>query len=99
MRYRLALSCWLLLAPLAASADEADHDRARDALAAGEILPLGTVLSRIERSHPGQVLEVELERKGARWIYEIKIIRPGGGVAKLKLDALDASLLAQRERH
>ena len=47
----------------------------------------------------GNQLEVELERKGARWIYEIKIIRPGGGVAKLKLDARDASLLAQRERH
>jgi len=39
-----------------------DHDRARDAVQAGQVLPLKTVLERLERHHPGQVLEVELER-------------------------------------
>ncbi len=39
-----------------------DHDRARQALEAGEVLPLRTILDRVEREYPGQVLEVELER-------------------------------------
>jgi uncharacterized membrane protein YkoI len=39
-----------------------DHDRARQALEAGEVLPLRTILERVEREYPGQVLEVELER-------------------------------------
>ena len=49
-----------------------DHDRARQALEAGEVLPLRAIIERVERSYPGQVLEVELERDGGRWIYEIK---------------------------
>jgi hypothetical protein len=39
------------------------HDRARQAVEAGEILPLRTVLERVERDYPGQVLDVELERE------------------------------------
>lgn len=36
------------------------------------MLPLPTVLERLQRKVPGQVLEVELEQERERWIYEIK---------------------------
>ena len=36
-----------------------DHDRARQALEAGEVLPLRSILERVERDYPGQVLDVE----------------------------------------
>lgn len=75
-----------------------DHDRARQALEAGEVLPLRAIIERVERSYPGQVLEVELERDGGRWIYEIKTLRSGGMLVKLKVDARDGSILAARER-
>jgi hypothetical protein len=52
----LALGC---RAPAVASDD---HDRARQALEAGEVLPLRTILERVEREYPGQVVDVELER-------------------------------------
>jgi len=78
------------------------HDRARKALEAGEVLPLRTILERIERDYPGQVMDVELERQreaGAeRWVYEIKLLRTGGALVRLRVDARDGSVLSQRDR-
>lgn len=79
-----------------------DHDRARQALEAGQVLPLRTILERVEREYPGQVMDVELEREheGGRklWIYKIKVLRSGGTLIKLKLDARDGSVLGSKTR-
>jgi hypothetical protein len=88
-------------APLPAGAGERyehDHDRARQALEEGEILPLPAILERAERDVPGQVMAVELDRDDGRWIYEIKVLRKDGSLVKLKLDAHDGTLL-ERRRH
>jgi hypothetical protein len=71
--------------------DGHDHDRARQALENGEILPLRTILEQVERDVPGQIMEVELDRHDERWIYEIKVLRRGGALVKLKLDARDGA--------
>ncbi len=75
-----------------------DHDRARDAVQAGQVLPLKTVLERLEREQPGQVLEVELERDDGRWIYEVKLLQSGGRLVKLELDARSGEVLKRRDR-
>jgi uncharacterized membrane protein YkoI len=79
---------------------DADHDRARQALEAGEVLPLDAILKRIERDHPGQVLDVELElekRDGVeRWVYEVKLLRKGGALAKLEVDARTGSVISRK---
>jgi len=93
----LALTTGLILAIALPSYADSDHDRARQALEAGEILPLRTVLEKLARDVPGQVMEVELERRGERWIYEIKLLRPGGSLIKLKVDARDAAVLPARD--
>jgi uncharacterized membrane protein YkoI len=94
---RAALSAALLMALLGAGASQAgddhDHDRARQALESGEILSLRTILERVERDHPGQIMEVELEREDGRWLYEIKLLRTGGALVKLKIDARNGALL------
>ncbi|GAP38774.1 PepSY domain-containing protein [Piscinibacter sakaiensis] len=92
-----------LLAGLAAVASlparaDSEQDRARAAVQAGAVLPLRTVLERLEREHPGQVLEVELEREDGRWVYEIKLLQAGGRLVKLELDAATGELLRRRER-
>jgi len=79
------------------AADVGDHDRARQALEAGEILPLKTVLEKVDRDSPGQVMEVELERDKGRWVYEIKVLRPGGSLVKLRLDARDGTIIPHRD--
>lgn len=92
----LLLACSLAAAP--ALAGERDHDRARAALQAGEVLPLATVLQRVAQSHPGDVLEVELERQDGRWIYELKLLQRGGALVKLEVDARSGEVLKRKER-
>ena len=88
----------LALASPAFADDSEDHDRARQALEAGEILPLKAVLDKVSADTPGSVLEVELDRRHDRWVYEIKLLRPGGALSKLLVDARDGAVIAQRER-
>jgi len=90
----------VMAAPLAARADKVDHERARQAVQAGEVLPLPLLLERLQREQPGQVLEVELEQaKGSgQWIYEIRLLKAGGGLVKLKLDARTGTVMAGGER-
>lgn len=89
-----------LMLPLAASADskDADHDRARNALQAGEVMPLKSLLAQVERSHPGQVLEVELEQEHGQWVYEFKLLQANGRLLRLDLDARTGALLRERVR-
>lgn len=94
----LALCMPLLLLSPPALADR-DHDQARAAVQAGKVLPLKTLLERIERDHPGQVLEVELEQERERWLYEIKLLQPDGRLLKLELDAATAQVLRREERN
>lgn len=96
----LCLAGLLLTGPAQADGDrgEHDHDRARAAVQAGQALPLKAVLERLAREHPGEVLEVELERDDGRWIYEIKLLQAGGRLVRLELDAATGTVLRRAER-
>lgn len=85
--------------PLWASDDDDDHERARAALQAGQVLPLKQVLERLAQTHPGEVLEVELEQDHGRWRYEIKLLQAGGQLRKLKVDARTGEPLQRPPRH
>lgn len=93
----LAVVLTIVMASPPALADS-EQDRARAAVQAGRVLPLKTLLERLEREEPGQVLEVELEQDGGRWIYEIKLLQPGGRLVKLELDAARGTILRRQER-
>lgn len=90
----------LPMAPVLAKdhGDRGDHERAREAMTSGQVLPLRTVLERLEREHPGQVLEVELEQDEGQWIYEVKLLQNDGQLVKIKLDARTAAVLSSRAR-
>lgn len=90
-----ALTLALLAGPVAAWADS-DHDRARAALQAGEILPLPRLLETVAKDTPGHVLEVELDREHGQWVYELKILQPNGQIVKLKLDARNGNVLKRK---
>lgn len=82
-----------------AHADERqDHDRARAALRAGEVLSLQQVLEKVRRNYPGEVLDVELEREDGRWVYELKLLQTGGQLVRLDVDAKTAEVLRSRQR-
>ena len=100
-RLRIALTSLLLIGlaqPSAWGSDSRDHERARAAVEAGQVLPLPTLLERLRRTHPGQVLELELERDDGRWIYEVKLLQANGQLLKLDVDAATAQVLQVKRK-
>lgn len=82
-----------------ARADDAqDHERARGAVQAGQAMPWPLLRERLQRSHPGQVLALELEREDGRWVYEVKLLQADGQLLKLELDALSGRVLEMRRQ-
>lgn len=75
-----------------------DHDLARQALEQGQVLPLRTVLDRVEREYDGQALKVEFEHEDGRFIYEIRLLQRDGRLAKLKVDAVNGRVLGIKRK-
>lgn len=109
LRTALPLRRWLLsglaLCMLGAfpllRADErnhGDHAMALQALEQGRVLPLRTVLEKVERDYQGQALKVEFEQDDGRFIYEIRLLQSDGRMAKLKVDAVDGRVLDIRRK-
>lgn len=98
MKTAIAFLFALLLAASPAIAASDDHDRARRAVQAGEVLPLRTILENAARDCPGDVIETELEDWHGALAYEIKLITPEGRVVKLIYDARDGKLLKSKGR-
>ena len=49
-------------------------------------MPLDEILRRNEAEIGGRVIEIELERKGGGYVYEIKVLRSDGRKSELKFD-------------
>ena len=61
-------------------------------------VPLGSVLDKLEREMPGQVLKVEFERDDGRFVYKIRLLQPDGRMAGVKVDASDGRVLGIKRR-
>lgn len=84
----------LLAAPV--RADE-DHDRVRGAVERGEVLPLAEILARVHPPLGGEVVGVSVEREDGRWVYEFRVIEPGGRLVEVEVDAATARVLKREE--
>ncbi len=91
--FLLLLSSLALVSPDVRVEGRRDHERARAAVAAGEIRPLPDLLAEIERRYAGRVVETELEREDGRWVYEFKVLPPSGKVFEIHVDATTGALL------
>ena len=80
----------------AAPQERRDHERARAALEAGQIRPLSDLLAEVERRFRGRVIEADLERDDAQWLYELKILPPNGRIFVVELDAATGALVRSR---
>ena len=73
------------------------------ALRGAHVIGTGRTLEKARQACatvPGETtpLELELEREDRRWIYEVKLLQPGGRIVALEVDARSAELLKQRSR-
>jgi len=61
------------------------------------IQPMETILQSAREAVPGQVVEIELERKGNVWVYEVEVLpQSGGRKMELVFDAQTGALLSRR---
>lgn len=90
MRYLLP---FLLLLASPALAGDDDHERARQALERGEVLPLTRILEIAEKDAGGRVIEVDLDRDDGRYLYELELITPDGRLLEMEIDGANGRVL------
>lgn len=74
-----------------------DHLESRQLVKEGAILPLETILQRVNEQRPGKVLEVEQEFEKGRYIYEIELLGEDGIVWEMEIDAVTGEILELEE--
>jgi len=91
---KLVLVIFLVM-PGVMLAKDIDQDEAKLLRQEGAILPLEEILEAAQKQHSGRVIQVELEEKHGRYVYEVEIADNNGKVWEMKIDAHDATLLSQ----
>lgn len=87
----------IFLAGPAQADKDIDQAEAQALREQGVILPLADILENIQKTRPGRIMEVELEKKYSRYIYEIEIADSNGKVWELKIDASNGALISQEQ--
>ncbi len=75
------------------NAQAEDHNIAYKLLQNKEILSLEKILQINQKSMPGKVLEVELERENKVFIYEIEVLNDKGLVWEFKINAKTGQII------
>lgn len=88
----------ILVIPMGSDAragDEIDvgHEAARQLVESGRIRPLDAIVSRVIDRVPGKLIETKLEQEHGQIVYELKILRPGGRVQEVEVDAATGKIL------
>jgi uncharacterized membrane protein YkoI len=86
----------LLIFSLGTHAED-EHDRARRLRDAGDILPLEVIIERAQRERPGRILELHLEEKRNRMLYEVELVDEQGIVWELYFDARSGDLVKTKQ--
>jgi uncharacterized membrane protein YkoI len=77
---------------------DSEQDRALAALQRGEIRPLVELIPIIEADLGGQLVEIELERRGATWVYEAEVLGTNGLRLERDYDAATGAALGKPVR-
>lgn len=102
MKHRTALlsaalaGTLLVFAHHPAGADD-DQARARELSRSGRILPLETIAERAQAARPGRLLEIDLEERRGRYIYEVELLDARGRTWEIELDARTGEVLHSKE--
>jgi uncharacterized membrane protein YkoI len=83
----------VMAAPVAAAGEDGEHDSARRAVERGEALPLAEILARVRGDLGGEVTRVSFKREHGAWVYEFKVVEPGGRLVEVYVDAADGRIL------
>ncbi|TNM63383.1 PepSY domain-containing protein [Aliirhizobium smilacinae] len=73
----------------------ADYERARDAVRDGQIMPLKSILQKIDVERYGRIIDIRLGRSQSQDIYQVKLRDGGGVIRNLKVDARTGAVLGR----
>jgi uncharacterized membrane protein YkoI len=92
---RTGLACLTVLMLLGTSPVHADseQDRARAAVAAGEVKPLGAILRSVRQQYKGQVLDSQLLDLGGKWVYRVRLLTKDGKVLDIGVDGKTGQIM------
>ena len=80
------------------SARDLSQDQALKLRKEGKVLSSQTFIERALERHPkARLLELELEEKHGRYVYEVELLTVQGQVRELKFDASSGKLLEDEE--
>jgi uncharacterized membrane protein YkoI len=91
--YMMALT--MVLSPVALAGRDLDQDEARRLMLSGQIRPLSELMLLHPQRLNGHLLDVELEEKKGRLIYEIEMLGRDGVVREFYLDASSGAILKE----
>ena len=57
-------------------------------------MPLASILREVGQRFDGDVVGVEFEREGGRYVYELKIVSPDGRLREVYVDARTAEIIS-----
>ncbi len=81
-----------------AAARDLSQDEALKLRQEGKVLASQTFIQRALERHPkARLLELELEEKHGRYVYEVELLTVQGQVRELKFDAFSGELLKDEE--
>ncbi|MCO6179172.1 PepSY domain-containing protein [Ciceribacter sp. RN22] len=79
------------------SSSSGDRDDSRDriqkAVALGKMKSLATLQKILRQRVSGDIVSVELLRRGRRPVYEFRVLKPNGRVVEVNIDAATGSIL------
>jgi uncharacterized membrane protein YkoI len=85
------------------SEHERDDDRhqrnaLRGAVERGEAKSLSEILRIVQAGHPGEIVDIEVEFKETRWIYEVRVAGSDGRLIEVYVDAATGSIIKTEEK-
>ena len=87
------LAAALLALALAGPAAAGDHDRARDAVRSGQVMPLGQIVGQVGARYPGRLLDADLDRRGDNLVYRLRWLTREGNVLNIAVDGRTGRVL------
>jgi len=75
---------------------QAGQTTGRDIAQAEETKPLSEVLQTVKARVPGQVLDVQLDKSGTPWTYQIRVRSDKGNVVLVVVDAVSGRILSMK---
>lgn len=91
----LALAAGMINSPSCLAHDDLSN-KVVEWVKEGKVLPFDTIMQRYESRLKGRLLDLEVEQKHGRIIYELEILRDDGIVYEIKIDAKTGEWLKEK---